>query len=175
MRVYELHKVHTVIHKVILEILENFFSCKQNSIKGQKHQNLRAARDCFQGCSPVSKCCKKKKGFTVLPFFLMGHQVRGFKESPDTKVACIFTEENLPQDINRTGFFFFSLFFWLPTPNCIHGLLCAAVVLCPHSHYFQNKRTIPPLEFSFMQCYLMRMKPFQKVSSESHSKPGVGC
>ena len=99
MRVYELHKVHTVIHKVILEILENFFSCKQNSIKGQKHQNLRAARDCFQGCSPVSDV-KKKTDFTVQPFFLMGHQVRGFKESPDTKGACSFTEENLPQDIN---------------------------------------------------------------------------
>ena len=36
----------------------------------------------------------------LLPFFLIGHQVRGFKESPDTKGACSFTEENLPQDIN---------------------------------------------------------------------------
>ena len=34
--------------KVILEIVEKIFSCKQNSVKGQKHQNLRADSDCFQ-------------------------------------------------------------------------------------------------------------------------------
>lgn len=34
--------------KVISEILEKFFSSKQNSIKGRKQQNLRPDRDFFK-------------------------------------------------------------------------------------------------------------------------------
>ena len=53
----------------------------------EQEKFVGADRDCFEDWSPVSNCCKKR--FHRTAFFLMDHQVRGFKESPDTKgVKC---------------------------------------------------------------------------------------
>ena len=46
----------------------------------EQEKFIGADRDCFEEWSSVSKCCQKK--FHRPTFFLMDHQVRGFKESP---------------------------------------------------------------------------------------------
>ena len=52
--------------------------CEKEFREQQKF--IGADRDCFEEWSSVSKCCQKK--FHRTAFFLMDHQVRGFKESP---------------------------------------------------------------------------------------------
>ena len=66
----------------------------------------------------MSKCCKGND-FTALPFRLMGHWTRGFKEIPDTKGACSFMDDHLSQDINWAGIFSLSFFFFFASNTTV--------------------------------------------------------